>query len=122
MENSGDVYPKDFLLAEAEVAGYSHGEGAHPFRVAVRVRVLGVDRGGQRLDGLEEELLVLPQRLFEATDQGLDVARHVVEVAAEACDLILAAHRRSDREIALGDFGRGRGQVLQRNDEAPAQD
>ena len=84
--------------------------------------ILGVDGGGQSADRLQEELLVLPQGVFELADQRLDVLRHVVEVAAELGDLVLAADLGANAELALGDLARDVGELLERVDHAATED
>ena len=115
VEDGRDADAEDLLLVESKVFGDGHGVGAHPLRMASCVGVLGVDRRRESADGLEEQLLVLPQSLLEAADQGLDTARHVVEVAGKLCDFVLAVEVDRAARFPSAISERDSGEVLQRD-------
>ena len=122
VQQRADAEIAHLLLAQAEVFSDADRIARHPFRMAARVRVLGVDGRGQHAHGIDEEEVVLMRRFAKLLDGRLDRSRHGVEVLGQLADLVVRLQLDALVVVAVGNLARPFSQGPDRPGDAGCED
>ncbi len=111
MDHSGEAKEFDLFVGEVERAGHGGGEYADAFGVAAGVGVLGVDGGGERVDGAEEELSLVGEAGDVFVEDANEVGDGVAELHFNGGEIgvvaaLVSGHKNTD-DIAVVDDGLG---------------